>query len=108
MFERGDEGAETLSSKLLINYFKSIENDDEGMDLAKLEEAIKTEPNVKMLYLIPTFQNPSGRTMSYERRKAIYELCVKHEIIILEDNPYGELRYKGEYLPWDAEINWKN
>jgi len=76
-----------------------IENDDEGMDLAKLEEAIKTQPNVKMLYLIPTFQNPSGRTMSYERRKAIYELCVKHEIVILEDNPYGELRFRGEDIP---------
>ena len=76
-----------------------IENDDEGMDLAKLEEAIKTQPNVKMLYLIPTFQNPSGKTMSLARRKAIYELCVKHEIIILEDNPYGELRFRGEDIP---------
>ena len=76
-----------------------IEMDDEGMDLEKLKKAIETEPNVKMLYLIPTFQNPSGKTMSLARRKAIYELCVKHGIIILEDNPYGELRFRGEDIP---------
>lgn len=76
-----------------------IEMDDEGMDLEKLKKAIETEPNVKMLYLIPTFQNPSGKTMSLARRKAIYELCVQHGIVILEDNPYGELRFRGEDIP---------
>ena len=76
-----------------------IEMDDEGMDLAKLEKALETEPNVKLLYVIPTFQNPSGKTMSLARRKAIYELCRKHQIVILEDNPYGELRFRGEDIP---------
>lgn len=76
-----------------------IEMDDEGMDLEKLKKAIATEPNVKMLYLIPTFQNPSGKTMSLARRKAIYELCVANNIVILEDNPYGELRFRGEDIP---------
>ena len=76
-----------------------IEMDDEGMDLEKLKKAIATEPNVKMLYLIPTFQNPSGKTMSLARRKAIYELCVRNNIVILEDNPYGELRFRGEDIP---------
>lgn len=76
-----------------------IEMDDEGMELEKLKKAIETEPNVKMLYLIPTFQNPSGKTMSLARRKAIYELCVQHGIVILEDNPYGELRFRGEDIP---------
>ncbi len=76
-----------------------IEMDEEGMDLARLEKAVKTEPNVKLLYLIPTFQNPSGKTMSHARRKAIYELCRRHEIVILEDNPYGELRFRGEDIP---------
>ena len=76
-----------------------IEMDDEGMDLAKLEKAMETEPNVKLLYVIPTFQNPSGKTMSLARRKAIYELCRKHQIVILEDNPYGELRFRGEDIP---------
>ncbi len=76
-----------------------IEMDDEGMDLAKLEKAMETEPNVKLLYVIPTFQNPSGKTMSLARRKAIYELCRKHQVVILEDNPYGELRFRGEDIP---------
>lgn len=73
--------------------------DEEGMDLQALEDAIKTQPNVKLLYLIPTFQNPSGKTMSLAHRKAIYDLCLKHGIIILEDNPYGELRFRGEDIP---------
>lgn len=76
-----------------------IEMDDEGIKLDELEEAIKTQPNVKLLYLIPTFQNPSGKTMSLARRKAVYDLCVKHNIMILEDNPYGELRFRGEDIP---------
>ena len=76
-----------------------IEMDDEGIRLDKLEEAIRTEKNVKLLYLIPTFQNPRGSTMSLQRRKDVYELCVKNNIIILEDNPYGELRFRGEDIP---------
>lgn len=76
-----------------------IEMDDEGIDLEKLEQAFKTEHHVKLLYLIPTFQNPSGRTMSLARRKAVYNLCVKYGIMILEDNPYGELRFRGEDIP---------
>lgn len=76
-----------------------IEMDEEGIDLEKLEHAINTEPNVKLLYLIPTFQNPSGKTMSLARRKAVYELCLKYGVIILEDNPYGELRFRGEDIP---------
>ena len=89
-----------------INAFKShgahvvgIEMDEEGIDADKLEQAILHEKNVRLLYVIPTFQNPSGKTMSLARRKAVYELCVKYGIIILEDNPYGELRFRGEDLP---------
>ena len=70
-----------------------IEMDDEGIRMDLLEEAVRTEKNVKLLYLIPTFQNPRGSTMSLQRRKDVYELCKKHGIIILEDNPYGELRF---------------
>lgn len=76
-----------------------IDMDDEGIDIEKLEHALETEKNVKLLYVIPTFQNPSGKTMSYERRKEIYELCKKHNVIILEDNPYAELRFKGDDIP---------
>ena len=73
--------------------------DEEGMELAGLERAFQTEPNVRLLYVIPTFQNPSGKTMSLARRKAIYALCVKYGVMILEDNPYGELRFRGEDIP---------
>ena len=76
-----------------------VEMDEEGMELAGLERAFQTEPNVKLLYVIPTFQNPSGKTMSLARRKAIYALCVKYGVMILEDNPYGELRFRGEDIP---------
>ena len=76
-----------------------IEMDDEGIRMDLLEEAVRTEKNVKLLYLIPTFQNPRGSTMSLQRRKDVYELCKKHGIIILEDNPYGELRFNGEEIP---------
>lgn len=76
-----------------------IEMDDEGIILEDLEKAIATQPNVKLLYVIPTFQNPSGKTMSLARRKAVYELCLKNNIVILEDNPYGELRFSGEEIP---------
>lgn len=76
-----------------------IEMDDEGIMMDKLEDAIRTEKNVKLLYLIPTFQNPRGTTMSLQRRKDVYELCKKNGIMILEDNPYGELRFRGEEVP---------
>lgn len=89
-----------------LNSFKSynahivgIEMDDEGIKTNELESVLKTTDNVKVLYLIPNFQNPSGKCMSYERRKAVYELACKYNIIILEDNPYGELRFAGEDIP---------
>lgn len=76
-----------------------IEMDGEGIRLDALERAIQTEQNVKLLYLIPTFQNPSGKTMSLARRKEVYQLCARRGIMILEDNPYGELRFRGEDIP---------
>lgn len=78
---------------------KGITLDDDGINLCELEAALKTEKNVKLLYIIPTFQNPTGLTMSYEKRKGVYELCKKYGVVILEDNPYGELRYGGEDVP---------
>lgn len=69
---------------------------DDGMDIEKLEEALKTEKNVKLIYTIPNFQNPTGITTSLENRKKIYELAKKYNVMILEDNPYGDIRFKGE------------
>ena len=68
---------------------KGIDMEDDGLDLEKLENALRTEQNVKLLYVIPNFQNPTGRTMSLEKRKAVYELAKKYDFIILEDDPYG-------------------
>lgn len=71
--------------------------DDNGMDTEDLEaKIIKYKP--KMVYTIPTFQNPSGRTMSLERRKKVAELGSKYDIVILEDDPYRDIRYSGSNL----------
>ena len=76
-----------------------VDMDEDGMIPEKLEETIKNTKNAKLLYLIPTFQNPRGSTTSLARRRALYEIAKKHGIIILEDNPYGELRFRGEEIP---------
>ena len=89
-----------------LNAFRSynvnlvgVDMEDDGINIEKLENALKTEKNVKILYLIPNFQNPTGRTMSLAKRKAVYELACKYDFIILEDDPYGELRFAGENIP---------
>lgn len=78
---------------------KGIEMEDDGINLEKLEDTLKNDRNVRVLYLIPNFQNPTGRTMSLAKRKAVYELACKYDFIILEDDPYGELRFAGENIP---------
>lgn len=78
---------------------KGVDVLDDGMDLAQLERVLSENKNVKMLYTIPSFQNPLGTCTSLEKRKAVYDLCVKYGVIILEDNPYGELRFTGEDIP---------
>lgn len=89
-----------------LNAFKSynvniagVELEDDGINIEKLEAAVKENKNVRLLYLIPNFQNPTGNTMSLEKRKAVYELAVKYDFIILEDNPYGDLRFSGTDIP---------
>lgn len=76
-----------------------VKMDSDGMNIEALEEAIKNTPKAKLIYVIPNFQNPTGFTTSLEKRKAIYELAKKHGLFILEDDPYGELRFEGESLP---------
>jgi len=73
--------------------------ESDGIDIGKLEHALQTEQNVKLIYLIPSFQNPTGVTTSLEKRKAIYDLAKQYGVMILEDNPYGELRFSGEDVP---------
>lgn len=71
----------------------------DGMDVNALEEALKKEKNVKFIYTIPNFQNPSGATMSLAKRQKLYALAKEYDVMILEDNPYGELIVEGEKLP---------
>lgn len=71
----------------------------DGMDMDALETALKENKNAKLIYTIPNFQNPTGLTTSLEKRKRIYELAKEYGVMIIEDNPYGDLRYSGEYIP---------
>ncbi len=73
--------------------------EEDGMDLSVLREKLKSEPNVKLLYIISNFQNPGGISTSLEKRREIYRLATEHGVVILEDNPYGELRFSGEDIP---------
>lgn len=73
--------------------------ESDGLDMVKLEETLKAHTNVKIVYTIATFQNPSGITMSLEKRKKLLELAEKYDFMIFEDNPYGELRFAGEEIP---------
>jgi len=79
--------------------FVGVPMDDQGMDMVALEKALQENPKAKLIYAIPNFQNPTGRTMIVERRKKLAELASKYDVVVLEDNPYGELIYDGEPLP---------
>jgi 2-aminoadipate transaminase len=71
----------------------------DGMDIDALKKALSQNPKAKMIYTIPSFQNPTGFTTSAQKRKAIYELARQYDVVIFEDNPYGEIRFSGEDIP---------
>jgi 2-aminoadipate transaminase len=75
----------------------SVPMDENGMIVDELEKALRIGP--KFIYVLPNFQNPSGATLSLERRQRIVELADKYGVPIVEDDPYGQLRYEGEHLP---------
>ncbi|HBU12504.1 MAG TPA: aminotransferase [Clostridiales bacterium] len=77
---------------------RPVELQEDGVDLADLECKIERYAP-KFFYIIPTFQNPSGITTSGEKRRRVYELCKQYGVMVLEDDPYAELRYEGEPLP---------
>ena len=78
---------------------KGIPVEADGMNIDALEKALKETDNAKFIYTIPNFQNPSGATMSFEKRKRLYALAKQYGVMILEDNPYGDLRVAGEKIP---------
>lgn len=79
--------------------FIDVPTDEHGMIMEELEKILAENDKVKFIYVIPDFQNPSGRTWPLERRTKFMEIVNKYEIPVAEDNPYGELRYEGEFLP---------
>ncbi len=79
--------------------FLQIELDEEGMVVEQLEEALLRGERPKLVYTVPTFHNPAGVTMSLRRREQLVALCREAHIPIVEDNPYGLLRFDGEALP---------
>lgn len=89
-----------------LNIFRShnaklvgIATDEDGLIPEALEQALQQHEKVRFLYTIPTFQNPAGTTLPLRRRQAIYDIAKRYGLLIVEDNPYGELRFRGEYVP---------
>jgi len=76
--------------------FLEVPTDDDGMIIAELEKIAASNDKIKLVYVIPEFQNPTGKTWSNKRREEFMEVIEKYGLIVLEDNPYGELRYGGE------------
>ena len=83
--------------------YVTVSMDDDGMQVDQLEEALRSNP--KFIYVLPNFQNPTGVTLSYKRRKKLVELADKYGVPIVEDDPYRRLRYEGDDLPSIIEID---
>ncbi|MEW6622803.1 MAG: PLP-dependent aminotransferase family protein [Bacillota bacterium] len=79
--------------------FIDVAMDDDGMIMEELAKALSANPDAKFIYISPDFQNPTGRTLSLERRKRLIELANEFDVIVVEDNPYCELRFAGEIMP---------
>ena len=73
-----------------------VPQDDDGMRMDELEKALTANPGAKFIYVLPNFHNPAGTTLSLERRYRLVELAANHGAFIIEDDPYGELRFEGE------------
>lgn len=86
--------------------YVQIPTDEGGIDVDALEEILKTTP-AKLLYAIPNFQNPTGRSLSTERRQKLVELTAQYGVLLLEDDPYGALRFSGEPAPSLYELGLK-
>jgi DNA-binding transcriptional MocR family regulator len=79
--------------------YAAIPIDQDGMDMDALEETLKASGGAKLLYTVPDFHNPTGITMSLDRRRRLIELANRYDLIVLEDTPYREIRYQGASLP---------
>lgn len=82
--------------------YATIETDAEGLDVAALEHRLQAADHsdrAKLLYLVPNFANPTGRTLTLQRRRDLVELTARHGVLIIEDDPYGQLRFRGDPVP---------
>lgn len=82
--------------------FLPVPSDQDGMEVNKLEPLLKQHP--KLMYLVPNFQNPQGTTLAHARRERLVALAQEHGVPLVEDNPYGDLRYSGNTLPHLLEL----
>lgn len=73
--------------------------DSHGMDIRQLRQTLQTHPEIKLIYTVPDFHNPTGTTLSTKRRQAMVALANQYDVMILEDSPYRDLRYSGKSLP---------
>jgi 2-aminoadipate transaminase len=76
-----------------------VEMDHDGMMMNSLRQMLRKYPRIKFIYVIPNFQNPTGITMSIERRKELLEIADENRITLIEDDPYGSLRFEGPHIP---------
>jgi 2-aminoadipate transaminase len=84
---------------------RTIPQDEDGLDVEALGQELARDPSSAFLYALPTFQNPSGRTLPLERRRRLVELAREHSLTILEDDPYGRVRFDGDVLPTLHELD---
>jgi 2-aminoadipate transaminase len=79
--------------------YAPVRTDESGMDTDDLARVLAGSPRARLLYTVPEFQNPTGVTMSLERRRRLIELANEYDLLVVEDTPYRALRYDGEHLP---------
>ena len=82
----------------------SVPRTDEGIDLDRLRDICRGTPRPRFLYVLPTFHNPTGRTLTLEERHALVDVALEHELLVFEDDPYGLLRVDGEPQPYVYEL----
>lgn len=85
--------------------YAAVRMDDDGMDVDHLEEVLRDNPRAKFIYTVPDFHNPTGVTMTLERRRRLIELANRYDVLVLEDSPYRELRFEGEQVPTLASLD---
>lgn len=80
--------------------FYGVELEEDGLNIKQLRETLTANPHIKFIYIVPNFHNPTGITYSMEKRNAIYDVIKDYDIALIEDDPYGELRFRGDSLPY--------